>query len=410
MHLEDRSHDSPSARHDPLALDVATRLNYLRLVVVGAYVCGIVLSPRLWFGVGRTFPRIPVVSGLPAFILVHDYLLSILLLAALILATVVKRPNAYLVAAVVLTALLVVFDLTRLQPWVYQYVLMLAVLAYWRALETTQSILFVLRLVMATLYFWSGVQKLNWSFGHEVFPGLLSGAGIHLPATFGSYLPVLAILVGACEMLIGIGLLVRRTRKASVLLALVMHVLVLVLLLVARRNNVVWPWNVGMMAMVVLLFRRFDHSIGWRKLWSWQGTDLLSYLPRVVIILCALMPALSFPGWWDLYLSAALYSGSAPVGVARISEQVRGRLPLGAQQQVFATGRGELILPFYEWSLAELNVPPYPEARAYRQIARQVCIYEVSPGEVQLIVKERPALIDGSYVLHRSDCVDLLSR
>jgi hypothetical protein len=414
MRFRGQSHDALRTRQDSLPLGVGSRLNYLRVAVSGAYIFGILLSPRLWFGVGRTFPRLPIGNGLPGFILVTDCLPSVLLLAALILSLVSKRPSRYLLAVVALTAWLVLFDLTRLQPWVYQYVLMLAVLAFWQPRagqeKAAGTILSASQLVVASLYFWSGTQKLNWSFGHEVFPGLLADAGIHLSAPYAAYLPVAAGVVAACEALLGVGLLVRRTRRASLLLALVMHFLVFLLLLAARRNSVVWPWNAAMMIVLVLLFWRSDHVLFWRNLWRWPGRDLLKHLPRVVFIICGLMPALSFFGWWDMYLSAALYSGNTPVGVARVSEQVRGRLPVKAQQQVFVTKRGELMLPFYEWSLAELNVPPYPEVRVYRQLARKLCAYAEDPQEIELIVKERPALMDGSYVVLRSDCADLLAR
>jgi len=412
MRFRGQSHDGLQTRDHSLA--VASRLNYLRIAIAGAYICGILLSWRLWFGVGRTFPRVPVVKGLPAFILSHDYLLSILLLVVLIVSVVSKQSRRYLVAVVTLTALLVLFDLTRLQPWVYQYVVMLAVLACRRPRSADPApdgaVLAAGQLVIATLYFWSGAQKLNWSFAHEVMPGLLDSAGIHLSASYPKYLPAASVCIALCEALIGVGLLVRWTRQAMVLVALGMHLVVLFLLVVAARNSVVWVWNIGLMLMVVLLFWRNDHSLAQRAVWCWRESELVNHMVKVVLVVCGLAPALSFFGWWDMYLSAALYSGNTPVGVVRISEQVRARLPVAAQQQVFTTKRGELMLPFYEWSLADLNVPPYPEVRVYRQMARQVCVYAESPREIELIIKERPALIDGSYAVKRSDCTDLLSR
>ncbi len=49
------------------------------------------------------------------------------------------------------------------------------------------------------------------------------------------------------------------------------------------------------------------------------------------------------------------------------------------------------MLPLYEWSMTELNVPPYPEARVYRRLARRLCRYAEDPRELELIVKETPA-------------------
>lgn len=409
MRFRRQSHDALITRHQPLEL--ASRLKYLRVAISGAYICGILISPKLWFGVGRTFPRVPFVNGLPAFVSSADFLLSSLLLVGLTLSIISSRTGRYLVAVLVLTSLLVLIDQTRLQPWVYQYVVMLAVIACWRPgaadTITAEPILLASQLVMALLYFWSGLQKLNWSFGHEVMPALLESVRIHLPASYLSYLPAIGIVVGLCEALIGVGLLIRKTRQTAVVLALCMHLLVLLMLVASLRNSVVWAWNIGMMVMVVLLFWRRDDSYALRALWRWKGSALVGHLPQAVLVICGLAPVLSFAGWWDQYLSAALYSGKSPVGVIRISESLRERLPETVQKQVFTTKGGELMLPFYEWSMAELNVPPYPEVQVYRRLAKQVCKYAEDQQGIELIVKDRISLIDGSYEVTRTDCSGL---
>lgn len=68
------------------------------------------------------------------------------------------------------------------------------------------------------------------------------------------------------------------------------------------------------------------------------------------------------------------------------------------------------MLPLYEWSMTELNVPPYPEVRVYRQLARSLCGYADEPRQIELIIKERPALMNGEYQVSQSDCSALLSR
>lgn len=356
-------------------------------------------------------------NGLPAFLSSADYLLSILLLVALAFSIISKRPSRYLVAVVALTSLLVLFDQTRLQPWVYQYVVMLASLAWLTRgeinadnIEGAAPVLCANQLIVAFLYFWSGTQKLNWTFANEVMPALLESAKIHLPAAFLSYLPVAAVGIAASEALIGVALVIRKTRQTAVVLALGVHFVVLLLLAVARHNTVVWPWNLAMMIVVVLLFWRFDRSLVRKELWPWRGSSLVSHLPKVVVVICGLAPTLSFFGWWDIYLSGALYSGNTPVGVVRISDRVRDRLPEVAQQQLFTTTHGELILPFHEWSLNDLNVPPYPEVRVYKQLARQLCVYANDPREIELIIKGRPSLRDGSYLVSRADCQRLFAR
>jgi hypothetical protein len=397
---------------DFLALPIgeAARLRWLRAVVAGGYACGMLVSPRLWFGAGRSLPRAPIIELLPGFISAHDYLLSILLLIALVLSTISSRPRRYLFSVALLTMSLVLLDQTRLQPWVYQYAIILTLLACAPPGavdgESGGPVVAANQLVVAMLYFWSGAQKLSWSFGHEVVPALLESTRIHLSPTIASYVPAAAIGVAICETLIGGALLFRKTRQAAVLSALIMHFIVLLTLVTAWRNSVVWPWNIGMMLMVMLLFRRSDRQLGRQQ---WRVSDRLYHLPKLVLVLCGVLPALSFAGWWDLYLSAALYSGRTPVAVMHISPGARDRFPITAQQQMFTTSRGELMLPFYEWSLSELNVPPYPEVRVYRQLARHICFFADDRQESELIVRGRPALVDGSYTVTRISCADLLA-
>lgn len=65
------------------------------------------------------------------------------------------------------------------------------------------------------------------------------------------------------------------------------------------------------------------------------------------------------------------------------------------------------MLPLYEWSMAELNVPPYPEFRVYQQLTREICRSAEDKSEAELIVKTRPAIMDGSYHVVRMNCSDL---
>src|SRR5437588_6451706 len=96
--------------------DITKRLHVLRIAVVAAFLCGILISPNLWFGLGRTFPRVPLVSATPAFLAHADLPLSVLLLAALVISIFSKR-SRYAIAVVGFALLLILLDQNRLQPW-----------------------------------------------------------------------------------------------------------------------------------------------------------------------------------------------------------------------------------------------------------------------------------------------------
>lgn len=368
------------------------------------------LSPNLWFPTRRTFPRAPLVNFLPqSFVAPAEYFLGGLLVAALVALVFAKRRMRYLVAVVLALALLVSLDQTRLQPWVYQYALFCVVLALHERSRfderVTKQSLSALRLIVAALYFWSGVQKLSFSFGHEVLPALLSPVQGLLPLT-QTWLSALGVGVALVEAFTGCGLLFKRTRKLCVLLALVMHLLILGLLVGRGYNSVVWAWNVALMLVVFVLFWRDDASAR-QALPDFRAGRAPGLAAQTLAAACAVLPALSFWGWWDMNLSGALYSGGTAVAVVRVDGIAPEKLTEAARRQVFETKRGERMLPLFEWAMAELNVPPYPEPRVFRQAARELCESAEDKSGVELIVRGKPAVLDGSYEVTRANCEQL---
>ena len=302
-------------------------------------------------------------------------------------------------------SLLVALDQTRLQPWVYQYLLLLIITAlYYRQSDPQQSTrisLLALQLIVASLYLWGGIQKLNYSFSHEVLPQILGSLqnGFTLNQ---SQLSALGVAVAMVETLIGCGLIFKKTRTLSVWLALGMHGLILGLLIVQCRNSVVWMWNAALIFIVVVLFWRSDTSLV--PVFSyWRAANTSGRLSIILAVLCAVLPVLSFRGWWDMYLSGGLYSGNTVIAVMRVDGRLYDKLPEVAKSQVFATKSGEQMLPLFEWSMADLNVPPYPEPRVFRQVARGVCAL-AGESDAELIMKDSPAIMDGSYGITRVDC------
>lgn len=387
--------------------DTAARVLALRRVVAVAFIAGVALSHNLWFPASRTFPRAPLFPLLPAALVQgFEYLFGGLLVLSLAALARALCSTRYYCAALVSLALLVSSDQTRLQPWVYQYLLILLVTAlYGRPCgdgRAAARCLPVLQVVVAMYYFWGGVQKLNYSFCHEVVPQLL--APLRNILTLGEkQTSALSVVMASVEIFIGFGLLHRRTRELCVVLALAMHAILLVLLIAGGVNSVVWAWNAALMLAVPTLFWGSDASArqafaGWRA----GGARVRAAL--ALVALHAVLPALSFRGWWDMYLSGALYSGNTPVAAVRVGEAVYERLPDKAKRLVFASKAGERILPLYEWGMSELNVPPYPEPRVYRRVARDICESADVGSEVELIIKGRPAALDGGYEVTRMDC------
>lgn len=352
----------------------------LRIITAAGFLALVAYSHELWFGVAREFPRAPLLFELP---LVFERILAVVLAVSLISSAFSTRRLCSAVAVGVFL-LLAAADQTRLQPWAYQFSLILVILTF----TDDDDGFSLIGILIAALYVWSGIQKLNHTFAFETMPMLL--------APFGSFAPNVpaALAVGLTESVIGFGLLIRKTRKIAVVAAVFMHFVILFLLIAAGRNQVVWIWNAVLILLVTTAFWRFDSCLtdGFKK----TRTPF-----KVVVAAVVLLPVLSFAGLWDSYLSGALYSGNVAVAAIRVDEESLSAFPESAQKVVITTKNGERFVPLFEWSIEETNVPVYPEERVFRRVFKEIC---GKTGTVEMIVKKRPGVLDGKFEIERLRC------
>jgi hypothetical protein len=393
---------SDDARRVAFKIDDGGRLRRLKIVLVAAIICGFAISRRLWLSSSRTYPTAPVSDALPHIPFPLDYFW--LAIVGLLLATVLvsERPRKFVVAFLVAAGLLCLWDQTRWQPWFFQYYFMLAALCVGArgggGESGNSAALNACRLIVAATYFWSGVQKINHSFAAEIMPALLSPYLRHLPRAFGALLVVMAVAAPLVEVCAGVGLLMRRTRRAACLLALSTNIVALALLVPVGANAIVWSWNAAMVAFVFALFWRDDTSTARGIL-----VGRKSFAQAALLLLFGVMPLLSFFNLWDSYLSAALYSGNTSRAVVYVSDSMKDRLPARAQASVRRMADRNL-LSLLRWSDAELNVPPYPEPRAYFKLARWVCARAESASDAVLVIESRPGIFDGARTSSVHDC------
>ncbi|MDP8951736.1 MAG: hypothetical protein M3N18_05785 [Actinomycetota bacterium] len=171
-------------RREDNKLRPAVRILWLKVVLALAFLGGFLLSAGLW-GVSRSYPLVPVLEGLPAIppLLAWVWFVTLLVLLAAIAAG--RRPQGYILAFVVLAGLLSILDQSRWQPWFYQYLFMFVALAFYpwgggdpEKRETAPN---VCRLIVASTYLWSGLQKLNAGFFDSLFPWLVGPLVALLP-------------------------------------------------------------------------------------------------------------------------------------------------------------------------------------------------------------------------------------
>ena len=376
------------------------KLVWLKITLALALGLGFILSWRLWIS-SRRFPLAPVITNLPGVPFPLDYLWFAMVLGLLLAICIRARPRKLVIAFLVLAGLLGLFDQMRWQPWFYQYFFMFAALGFyaWKKPEAknNRAALDCCALIVVCTYFWSGIQKLNASFINEVWPDMSAPLLRFLPGGLKGLPPVTGLIIPLLEICVGLGLLTRRFRNASVILAIASHAVILALLIPTGENTVVWPWNIAMGFFVLILFWQNKESTARRIVVPRRGFH------AVVLILFGILPPLSLIGLWDSYLSSALYSGNNYRGVIYFNRPVMDRLPDNLHQYVW-TNTDPIFLDTTKWAYGELNVPVYPEPRVFRRITQQVCTYAEHPADVQLGLRERPNVLTGFRVTSYYDC------
>jgi uncharacterized membrane protein YphA (DoxX/SURF4 family) len=386
------------------AAQLAGRVIALKVVVALGLLAGILLSRPLWLS-DRSYPLSPVVEWLPELRHPLDIVCFVALLVLLATAVLLARRRWPTIALIVAAAGLCLWDQTRLQPWVYQYLFLLAAsvcVSHRRkdavcrrpALELDVALL-----IVACTYFYSGLQKCNVSFFTITAPWFMEPAVRLLPGPIGAFVRRWPQGIAAIEIGIGLGLLVNRARSAAAAAAVCTHVFALFTLgpWGHNWNSVVWPWNIAMAAITpIVAWRRPGKSpltLAWRPALMSNGPGAI--FPKFVVLLFAVMPLLSFAGRWDMSLSAALYSGNMPVGTVDFSRRLYNQLPPAVQAQCRPSGPDQYELPLAMWAMAEMNVPDYPSDRVYRQIAETLSRRIDPDDEIVLTVRGKPDATTG---------------
>src|SRR4051812_47513242 len=138
-------------------------LTITRITAIGCFT-GMLLCYKLWFS-DRNFPLVPFLKIFPDLHHPFDYVLPSIAGILLLCITFIRSPQNFIIAFVIVALLLSMLDINRWQPWFYQYVLMFVILAFfnYRCDDTRlqEAIISTFKLMIAAIYFWSGLQKLN---------------------------------------------------------------------------------------------------------------------------------------------------------------------------------------------------------------------------------------------------------
>lgn len=380
--------------------------------------CGLVLlgvTWRLWWP-GSEFPRIPWFAwglSVPEWV---DAVACVVLVGGLIglIVSHVRSPQAVPAIAekpvprlpglrcvlvwdiLASLGLLVVLDQHRLQPWVWQMLLWCVVY-----LATPKTLLWCLRWLTVSVYFWSGVSKLDAAFpeahGRLLVDGLTRALGIDTQFWEPETLSNLSRVFPWGELLLAIWLagwmLVSitfttdhgertvptrwawRMLRVSCGLAMAMHLTLMLIVGPFGLNHepAVLVWNVFFIGQAWLLFGRRD-AVANRAVQRSERTVADRFITGFTLA-AVIFPLTSFWGVCDHWPAWSVYS-SRPAIVevwidadADADEQLPPELQACLKPAPPLETRQEFNLD--AWSYREQGCPLYPQERYRLALARE---------------------------------------
>jgi hypothetical protein len=274
---------------------------------------------------------------------------------------------------------MVVLDQQRLQPWVYQFVLLALALACTEA----RVALGLIRLLVISFYFHSALSKFDSSFlhtlGQQFLTALCGAVGVSYQGGSGNGPLALAMVFPAGELLVAVGLCFARMRRWALCGAIVLHGLLLVILgpFGLHHKPGVLLWNGYFVVQDLLLF-----GVSWSTSSEVVTTPRRSpdlVVPGPMAALwggVVLLPLLAPTSWFDMWPSWGLYASCAQRITLLVHRREAERLPAELQPFLDRVDDDEVWIPLRldRWCLAALGAPIYPQNRTQLGVAEAVVV------------------------------------
>jgi hypothetical protein len=246
--------------------------------------------------------------------------------------------------------------------------------------QATQNDFSSWRYMIVGVYFWAGFYKINTVFVLFVFPWFVSPF-LHNE----TLIYFLACVTPFVECAIGVCLFFQRTRVIGVLLATCMLVIVLMCLGPLGHNwgMIVWPWNVWLHILELVLF------MFWRG--SMVTKDILCDKRTLfAILLFWLLPCLAIVDKWGQNPSFMLYSGIPTTSFVQFDKhEDLSFLPAGAQSEIEKSNQINLMyIMLYSEHMA--TEPSLPGQDFIIKGARGICPHLLYPEKAKIILYTLP--------------------
>lgn len=193
-------------------------------------------------------------------------------------------------------------DTVRWQPWEYMYlsVFLVFIINFHRPKNT----IVLMHLLLVSMYFFSGLHKLNRGFLSSVWMNTIleDFIGFSRETVLKYKLFFVGLVIPFCEILLGGLLIFSKNKKRVSCFLILIHLSILMILgpFGLGYNSIVWFWNLAIIFILLITYHK-----------PFEINNIKPFLFNHFywLILWFLMPVLSFFGRWYQYFSFNLYSG-----------------------------------------------------------------------------------------------------
>jgi hypothetical protein len=373
-----------------LQISIPQRMMLLRITLTFSLMISVLLSLNLWGGY-RNVPYAAVVnySGLrPPF----DYLYICLAVLSWAASLFLNKQRLFIFLAFIISALLVLFDVNRLQPWFYIYSVMMAIFIFYNGRVDDSNkftaYFIVLQIIFASVYFFCGFSQLNALFVNTEFLEIISPLKNMVSERQFQFFNKLGYITPYMLMFVGLGLIISPIRYLAITLALLMHFLLLIFLFPSSKNTnyALWLSNLSFMIMLILLFS------GKTKQRYFSPTFLFQMpLFYCVIALFVIMPFFNNSEKWPDYLSSNFKSGNNTSAMISLSQDAAEKLP-PELKKFCSPNYSFMIFDYNGWVREELHADCFPAKPVFNSIYNYLKKSDkavVKEIELQMIPKQK---------------------
>jgi len=240
-------------------------------------------------------------------------------------------------------------DVGRFQSYFYFYLLILITTGAYRVLYRSctsshdmladvqkqnivgaEECIKICRLLVVAMYFWAGYHKFNYSFATHGIIYLLQPFVVLEKELHMNFLVTLTVMTVISEIGTSLALLFPRYRRFGIWGSCFIHAVAFISIgpLGRNVNSVIWPWQLSMPLLTVVLFAGSDEISQLIPQSSSYRVKIIKTWGFLAALLVVIMPPLCCFGVWDSTPSFKLYSSNTEYGGVWVTREEQEFFPV----------------------------------------------------------------------------------